>query len=89
MSEDDLDKPTCENCGYPASDLTEYDIPNLEVGGKMKHVLCDICANTFLSRATTNLRQYGQQAALFQSLGWIANMLRDEIRAAVKAKEEE
>lgn len=71
----------CDNCAYPAP-LTEYENNDFSGGEfkEVKHWFCDVCASTYLSRATTNLQQYGSQAALFQSLGYIANMVLDEIR---------
>lgn len=67
----------CSNCAYE-TETEEYETIGRE--GKEKHNFCFICINTYLSRATTNLRQYGEQAALFQSIGWIANYLLEEIR---------
>lgn len=67
----------CSNCAYE-TETKEYEI--IDRMGKEIYNLCFICANTYLGRATTHSRQYGEQATLFQSIGWIANYLLEEIK---------
>lgn len=76
----DLDAEVCENCGYPAP-LTEQEGLDYTTRpfSKVTYKFCEVCANTFLGRATS-YPQYADGAPLFQSLGYIANMILDEIR---------
>lgn len=67
----------CSNCAYE-TETEEYEAIGRE--RREKYNFCFICINTYLSRATTNPRQYGEQASLFKSIGWIANYLLEEIR---------
>lgn len=80
---DDHEPPTCHCCGYAAKDLEKYRGPctreNL-AGEEDGSTLCGICAGTFLSHSVTYPLLYGEDHKLFSSIGWIANMLRDEIR---------
>lgn len=67
----------CECCEYLAP-LTEYNNFTPEAEGPFR--FCDVCANTFLNRCVTYPRQYGDQQPLWTSIGYIANMILDEIR---------
>lgn len=76
-----ITETNCSNCSY-FTKVTEFEVLTRE--GKLKFKFCDICAGTYLSRATTNPEQYSQQNTLFMSLGYIANTILDEIRKASK-----
>jgi hypothetical protein len=76
MSEsEDSRRGECKNCGY-ITDLATYP----KMGGTDEvNWFCEVCAGTFLGRAT----EYPHQLAdplLYKSIGWIANRLLDEIR---------
>jgi len=62
-------KAECSCCEY-YTDVTRYEDEDM--------LLCDVCAHTFLSRRYKGVSQ-GEEY-LMQSLGYIANMLLDEIR---------
>ena len=69
----------CDNCGYD----TELD--DFAYGAKV-YSFCEVCASTFLSRATTCSREVEQKDVwLYRSVGYIANMLLDAIRQRAKA----
>lgn len=72
----------CDCCGYPAKDITDFPGPVTprHPGGEGWSRFCRICAETFLSHPITYPELYGKERLLFSSIGWIANMLRDEIR---------
>lgn len=67
------EKDRCDNCGYETKTTTFRQLNDEELK------FCAVCSSTFLSRATTHPRQYGEQGPLFQSLGYIANMILDEL----------
>lgn len=69
----------CHCCGY-AAPLQEYPRCLPPMGGDL-FKFCDICAGTFLSHCVTYAELYGKHHHLWASIGWIANLLRDEIRA--------
>lgn len=47
-------------------------------------MLCEVCSSTFLSSPLQYPKQYSYETRnLFGAIGWIANMLRDEIRKAL------
>jgi hypothetical protein len=83
ITENDLDEE-CESCGYSAP-LTTYPNINPELAGPFK--FCDVCAYTFLCRAVTYPRQYGSRCPLWASIGYIANMILDELRQIRAATE--
>lgn len=78
------DENVCESCGYPAKDLREYPASFAVMDRAKTHKFCHICASTYLSHHITYRSLYGENHHLFASLGWIANMLRDEIRSLKK-----
>jgi len=64
----------CDNCGYD-TELGDYAY------GTKVYGFCEICAGSFLSRATTASRYLEQSDIwLFRSIAFIANILRSEIR---------
>jgi hypothetical protein len=81
------DEARCDNCGYSAAKLNESTGSPGGERGDFK--FCDVCWNTYLSRATLHPRQYGDQAPLFASLGYIANMILGEIRQPLYELEQE
>ena len=83
-------KESCHCCGYIAADIKEYPGAfRAETGfEKERHKFCLICASTFLSQCITYPRLYAEHRQLYASIGWIANMLRDEIRAIGKVHDE-
>lgn len=87
---EDHEPRCCDCCGYPAP-LSKYmgPVTREHGGGDPKgSMFCEICAGTFLSHYVTYPALYGNQHHLFSSIGWIANMLRDEIRrAALQTRE--
>lgn len=72
---EDSKRGECGNCGYE-TELFEVR----KLGGTDEvNWFCEVCAGTFLGRAT----EYPHQLAdplLYKSIGWIANRLLDEIR---------
>lgn len=77
----DEETSICHCCGYAASDLKEYRNNNFETAvHKPTYRFCEICASTYLSQCV-EYPEFAKDARLCKSLGWIANLLRDEIRA--------
>lgn len=74
-------RDACENCSYETElrkVVTQSPTrPAMEVD---EWWFCEICSTTLLSRATSSPYR-DQDVRLHRSLGWIANMLRDEIRS--------
>jgi len=80
MSTEAPDEPPeeCDNCGYETK-VERYEEPVRSVCKEDVFWLCEVCANTHLSKAI----QYPAQcsaAMLYKSIGWIANRLLDEIK---------
>jgi hypothetical protein len=80
MNQDNQPQAECDNCHYPAPKLNKCTGFAGSGNADAEYEFCDVCFSTFLSRATTYPQQYGEQAPLFKSLGYIANMILDEIR---------
>ena len=76
----DVIRDECDNCEYE-TDLTYYSVPP----GCDGAWLCEVCASTFLGKATQYPRQV-EDPLLYRSIGWIANRLLDEIRGMGKGK---
>jgi len=73
----------CDNCGYDTQ-LEDYAY------GSKVYGFCEICASTFLSRATTHPYQMEQKDVwLYRSLGYIANMLLNVVHQRGGEKENE
>lgn len=72
----------CQSCQYPADTLKEYPGKPLPREGDPETLtFCDICANTFLSSFVTYSTLYAMEFQhLAGAIGYIGNMLRDEIR---------
>jgi hypothetical protein len=65
----------CESCEFPTG-CEEY-----EHGEDEHYMLCDICASTHLSSPVWYPRLFNDnEKKLFQSMGWLGNMLKSEIR---------
>lgn len=69
----------CDNCEYPAK-LMEYSGKTVEPEGPL--AFCEVCYRTYLHRAVVYPRQYGDQRPLWASIGYIANMILDELRSS-------
>lgn len=65
----------CDNCGYKTK-VKPYEHG---VGRQTVYHFCDVCAKTFLSSATAYPNQC-PDVRLHKSVGYIANMILDEIR---------
>jgi len=65
----------CDSCGY----RTEVKLSKSGPPANKTAHLCDICRRTFIGNAYFWPQQY-EAVPVLRTLGWIANMLRDEIR---------
>jgi hypothetical protein len=78
---------TCDNCGYftVTSSFVTHRIPGLV----LVHQFCDICADTYLSQATSAPHTVADPR-LYKSMGYIANLLLEAIKKGplVEAEEE-
>ncbi len=66
---------SCDSCGY----FTELKVSKSGPPDSREALLCAICRNTLIGNAYFYPTQY-EHSTIFKTLGWIANMLRDEIR---------
>lgn len=73
-----MSKQECDSCGFKTK-LREYPRSPCEKGEP--HNFCEVCAATFLSHPISYPRLYGDQHHLFSSIGYLGNMLLEEIRS--------
>lgn len=78
MFTEEGEQETCDNCGYPAP-LFEFKNGPV-IPGDEKHKFCEICSTTFLGRATSHPRLYGEHLYLFSALGYLFNQHLEEAR---------
>lgn len=67
----------CYSCHYPAQ-VAIFEGVDTE-DGKKDIALCEVCASTHIGTTYCYPSRHGGRYA-FQSLGWIANKILDEIR---------
>lgn len=79
---EDGDPIECDCCGYEAATL-DFDCHAEGLRGldRKTTTLCEVCASTHLSKSVNYPSQCPDQQ-LWQSIGWIANRILDEIRAS-------
>ena len=77
---DGEDQVECECCGY-AAPVKKFNEPSARYPRGEDVWLCEVCSSTFLSSAVT-WPAACPDVTLYKSLGYIANMLLDEIRKA-------
>lgn len=70
------DRCECQSCGYPA----QLGVFEFRDTGRM--LLCQICAETHISSVTSHYPQLYDDSTkkIMGSLGWIANLARDEMK---------
>lgn len=65
----------CDSCGY----TTEIKLLKSEPSLAKKIYMCKICRETLIGNAYLWPKQY-EASDVLRTIGWVANMLRDEIR---------
>ena len=66
----------CDACGY----FTEVKVSESGPPANREALLCDICRSTSIGNAHFFPQQYMNERRILRTIGYIANMLRDEIR---------
>jgi hypothetical protein len=64
---------SCDCCDYPAPLHLFEEYPSRQ------NYLCEICSSTFFSKAL-NYPTQCSDAALYQSIAWTLNLLREELK---------
>lgn len=77
-TDEDGEPVECDCCGYPAP-LSEFS-GHAEHMTTATHLLCEVCSSTHLSSSVWYPSQCPDER-LWRSIGWIANLLREEIKS--------
>ena len=78
---DDGEPIECECCGYEAAtSLFSGHAEGLRGLETKKTYLCEVCSSTHLS-SSVNYPSWCPDPQLWQSIGWLANRILDEIRS--------
>jgi hypothetical protein len=84
--QDGLEVTACNFCQYkePVEGLKDYGTSSASFRKGRKNIFCKICANTPAGNAHQYPDQYYGQVAILQTICWIGNRLRDDLKGKQK-----